>query len=137
MVQPQRDTWRILLIDENAFKQNLRATILRNYEIEVHTANTLLDAEKLWINNLYDLVLLAAAEESPEALTLALQIRKSKPRQRIGLLVGAPSYIREVGGIPKRVVRVSPPPPSSFAPEIMGMNGRPQWQAMIHRLIGT
>ena len=103
MVQLQRDTWRVLLIDENPFKQNLRATILRNYEVEVHTATTLTDAQNLWINNLYDLVLLAAAENSPEALALPAQIRKSKPRQRIGLLVGAPAYVREVEGIPKRV----------------------------------
>ena len=137
MVQLQRDTWRVLLIDENPFKQNLRATILRNYEIEVHTATTLTDAQNLWINNLYDLVLLAAAENSPEALALPEQIRKSKPRQRIGLLVGAPTYIREVGGIPKRVARVNPAPPSSFAAEVVGLRSQPQWQEIIHRLLGS
>lgn len=137
MVQLQRDTWRILLIDENPFKQNLRATILRNYEIEVHTASTFTDAQNLWINNLYDLVLLAAAEDSPEAVALPEQIRKSKPRQRIGLLVGAPTYIREVGGIPKRVVRVGAPPPSSFGPETVGLHGPPQWPEIIHRLLGS
>jgi len=137
MVQLQRDTWRILLIDENPFKQNLRATILRNYEIEVHTASTLSDAQNLWISNLYDLVLLAAAENSPEAVALPAEIRKSKPRQRIGLLVGAPTYIREVGGIPKRVMRLNAPPPSSFAPEMVGLQSQPQWQEMIQRWLGS
>jgi len=35
------DHRRILLIDQNRTKQELRATILRNYEIEVHTASTI------------------------------------------------------------------------------------------------
>lgn len=138
MVYLQRDTWRILLIDENRFKQNLRATILRNYEIEVHTAATLTDAQNLWINNLYDLILLAAPEDSPEAVALPAQIRKSKPRQRIGLLVGAPTYVREVGGIPKRVTRVSTPPESSFAPEfVVPLRSQPQWQEIVQRLLGS
>lgn len=137
MVYLQRDTWRILLIDENRFKQNLRATILRNYEIEVHTATTLTDAQNLWINNFYDLILLAAAEDSPEAVALPAQIRKSKPRQRIGLLVGAPNYVREVGGIPKRVPRVSAPPQSSFAPEFLPLRSQPQWQEIVQRLLGS
>jgi len=137
MVHLHRDSWRILLIDENPFKQDLRATILRNYEIEVHTAANLADAQHLWTNNLYDLILLAAAENSPEAMTLPIEIRRSRPRQRIGLLVGAPTYIREIGGIPQRPPRISPPAPSSFAPPIMGLESRPQWQAMIHPLIGS
>lgn len=137
MAYLQRDTWRVLLIDENPIKQNLRATILRNYEIEVHTASSLTDAQNLWIQNLYDLVLLAVAEGSPEAVALPAEIRKSKPRQRIGLLVGAPAYIREVGGIPKRIARVSAPPPSSFAPELAGLQHQPQWQEMIDRLLGS
>jgi response regulator RpfG family c-di-GMP phosphodiesterase len=137
MVHLQRDTWRVLLIDQNPFKQNLRATILRNYEIEVHTASTLTDAQNLWINNLYDLVLLAAAENSPEAVALPEQIRKSKPRQRIGLLVGAPTYVRELGGIPRRAARVSSPPSSIFAPELVGLQTQPQWQEMIQRWLGS
>lgn len=137
MVHLQRDTWRVLLIDKNSFKQNLRATILRNYEIEVHTTSSSADAQNLCIQNLYDLVLLAAAEDSPEAVALPAEIRKHKPRQRIALLVGAPPYIREVGGIPKRATRVSAPPPSIFAPKLVGPRQQPQWQEMIHRLLGS
>jgi response regulator RpfG family c-di-GMP phosphodiesterase len=137
MVYLQRDTRRILLIDANSFKANLRAAILRNYEIEVHTATTLPDAKSLWQNNLYDLILLAAAEDSPEAVALPLQIRKIKPRQRIGLLVGAPNYVREVGGIPKRVVRTDAPPPLSFTPPLVQMQSGMHWQEMIQRLIGS
>ncbi len=137
MVHLQRDTWRVLLIDKNAFRQNLRATILRNYEIEVHTASSLIDAQNLWVHNPYDLVLLAAAEDSPEAAAWPAEIRKIKPRQRIGLLVGAPTYIREVGGIPRRAARASAPPPSSFASDLVGLQHPPQWQEMIHRLLGS
>lgn len=137
MVHLQRDTWRVLLIDNNPFKQNLRATILRNYEIEVHTASSLTGAQDLWTHNLYDLVLLAAAEDSPEAVALPAEIRRHKPRQRIALLVGAPTYIREVGGIPKRATRVSAPPPSIFAAGLVGLRQQPPWQAMIHRLLSS
>lgn len=136
MVHLHRDTWRILLIDENLFKQNLRATILRNYEVEVHAAANLTDAEGLWINHEYDLILLATRKDSPEALVLPDLIRKHKPRQRIALLVGAPSYIEEVGGIPKRAVRINAPPPSLFTPELMVAQPRPQWQQMIQRIVG-
>ena len=61
------DHRRILLIDQNPTKQNLRATILRNYEIEVHTASSVADAASLSRTHAYDLILLAAREHSEEA----------------------------------------------------------------------
>jgi CheY-like chemotaxis protein len=88
---------RILLIDENSRKLNLLTTILRNHEVEVHPAACLEDAKSLWKNIPYDLVLLAAPENSEQATLVSLQIRKTKPRQRIALLVGPPAYIREHG----------------------------------------
>jgi len=136
MLHLHRDTWRILLIDQDPFKQNLRATVLRNYQVEVDLAASGREAESLWTNNLYDLVLLAAAEDSIEALTLTEQIRSLKPRQRIALLVGAPTYLREIGGIPRRVARKPVTAPSSFAPEFIGESGLPpQWQEMIQRMV--
>ena len=136
MLHLQRDTWRILLIDQDPFKQNLRATVLRNYQVEVHLAGSRGEAESLWTNNLYDLVLLAAAEGSMEALTLTEHIRRCKPRQRIALLVGAPTYLREIGGIPKRMPRKPAMPPSSFTPEFLADTElRPQWQEMIERMV--
>jgi CheY-like chemotaxis protein len=125
----QQEIWRILLIDQNPFKQNLRATVLRNYEIEVHTAATARDAEVLWTTNAYDLILLAAIEHPPE--TVSEKIRKVRPRQRIALLVGAPTYIREVGGIPRRLPRVAPLPLRVMEEA----SARPQWQEMIQRMI--
>lgn len=136
MLHLHRDTWKVLLIDQDPFKQNLRGTILRYYEIEVDTAASPGDAEALWTNNRYDLILLAAQENPLEAMTLADQIRRSKPRQRIALLVGAPTYIREVGGIPKRTPRTAPMPPSSFAASVIEeASSRPQWQEMIQRMM--
>jgi CheY-like chemotaxis protein len=131
MVHLHPDTRRVLLIDQNPFKQNLRATVLRNYEIEVHTAANARDAESLWISNLYDLILLAAPVDSEEAIALPDQIRKNKPRQRIALLVGAPHYIREVGGTPKRLPRAHPMPPDSFTTSLVE-TARPQWQMIEH-----
>jgi CheY-like chemotaxis protein len=138
-----QDHHRILLIDQNRTKQNLRATILRNYEVEVHTASSITDAASLWRRHLYDLVLLAAQENSDEATTVSAQIWKINPRQRIGLLVGPPVFVRELSGArePRRrkvasIHQVSPrrvgenpmpvptPQPSS-----------PHWQEMIRRLV--
>jgi CheY-like chemotaxis protein len=136
MLHSHLDTWRVLLIDQNPLKQNLRATILRNYEIEVHTAASVRDAEDLWTTYLYDLILLAAQENSLEALTFPEQVRKSKPRQRIALLVGAPTYIREVGGIVKPRPRTNRAPQSSFATDLIEESpSRPQWQQMIELMM--
>ncbi|HKS73651.1 MAG TPA: hypothetical protein VJQ82_10680 [Terriglobales bacterium] len=129
MLHLHRDTWRILLIDQNPFKQNLRATILRNYEVEVHTAASAVDAEGLWTANTYDLVLLAAMEHPAEMI--AAKIRRVRPRQRVAFLVGAPTYLREMGGIPRHEPRVTPVSPRKIEDAAM----RPQWQAMMQRII--
>lgn len=88
----------ILLIDQNATKQNLRATIFRNYEIEVHTARSVADAASLSRTHAYDLVLLAAQENSEDADELCTRLRAIRPRQRIGLLVGPPAFVLELAG---------------------------------------
>ena len=95
----------ILLIDQNITKQNLRASILRNYEIEVHTASSVADATSLSRMHAYDLVLLAAQENSDQASTLCAQIRAIRPRQRIGLLVGPPSFVLELAGVQREAVK--------------------------------
>jgi CheY-like chemotaxis protein len=56
MTRLNQDHRRILLIDQNRTKQNLRATILRNYEIEVHTADNPREASALWTRYSYELV---------------------------------------------------------------------------------
>jgi len=143
------DHRRILLIDQNRTKQNLRATILRNYEIEVHTASNLRDAAALWTRYFYNLVLLAAPENSDEAVAVTAQVRQVHPRQRIGLLVGPPVFIRELGGVRRPARRkarsismVSPGPDLEdltvpvLVPQALSPNSSaPQWQEMIRRLV--
>jgi response regulator RpfG family c-di-GMP phosphodiesterase len=119
---------RILLIDENSRKLNLRASVLRNHEIEVHLANRLEDAKSLWKHTPYDLVLLAAAENSEEATSASLQIRKIRPRQRIALLVGPPAYVREIGQPSTKKGPVAAP-----IPEVSRL--RPQWPEIVQEVI--
>ncbi|SPE21746.1 hypothetical protein SBA7_10047 [Candidatus Sulfotelmatobacter sp. SbA7] len=120
---------RVLLFDENSRKLSLLTTILRNHEVEVHSASRLEDAQSLWKNISYDLVLLAAPENSDQAALASLQIRKIKPRQRIALLVGPPAYIREIGRPPAKT-RSAPPPPTPDESPL-----RPQWPEIIQKLV--
>jgi CheY-like chemotaxis protein len=135
MTHPYRDHRTILLVDQNVTKQNLRATILRNYEIEVHTASSVADAASCWETHSYDLVLLAAQENPEEAMAVSAQIRAIHPRQRIGLLVGPPAFVRELGGRREKAESIkqalsSPAQenPSEPAPS-------PQWQETVRRLV--
>src|SRR6266567_7419180 len=88
---------RVLLIDHDSIRQHLPAAALRNFEIEVHTASHITDAERLWMARSYNLVLLAARENSEEAVVLCSEFKKSRPQQRIALLVGPPQYVKEIG----------------------------------------
>lgn len=119
---------RVLLIDENSRRLNLRATILRNHEVEVHLASCVEDAKSLWKNIPYDLVLLAAPENSEQAVLVPQQIRKSKPRQRIALLVGPPAYICEIGR-PTAKPRPVSLPPRDESPS------RPQWPEIVQKVV--
>jgi CheY-like chemotaxis protein len=137
------DHHRILLIDQNPTKQTLRATVLRNYEIEVHTAGTVTDAAGLWRRHLYDLVLLAAEQNSEEAATVSAEIRKINPRQRIGLLVGPPVFVLELGGTrePRRrkVARIHQLSPNRVVENpnipVPPQPSAPHWQETIRRLV--
>ena len=90
-----KDERRILLIDADVRKRNLRTAVLRNHEFEVHTAASLMEAAPLWRTIPYDLVLVADPQRA-ESVAWITQIRDDKPNQHIGLLVGPPSYIQEV-----------------------------------------
>ena len=140
-----RDHRRILLIDQNIRKQNLRATVMRNYEIEVHTADSVADAASLSKTHTYDLVLLAAQEHSEEAGALCTQIRAIRPRQRIGLLVGPPAFVRELAivrpeGTRKKAASVAEISPSRTLenhrePVSSPQASSPQWQEIIRKLV--
>ncbi|MGO9126224.1 MAG: hypothetical protein ACLP6G_15235 [Terriglobales bacterium] len=120
---------RILLIDENSRRLNLRASILRNHEVEVHLASRIEDARSLWKTIPYDLVLLAAPENSEQAALASLQIRKSKPRQRIALLVGPPAYIREIARPAAKTQPILPP----TTPDVS--ISRPQWPEIVQKVV--
>jgi len=128
------DHRRILLIGEDARQLNLRASVFRNHEIEVHTASILSHAS-LWKTIPYDLVLLATQEDSEEAVQITAQIRKSRPRQRIALLVGPPAYLREVGRAPKKRERIA----EELQISKLAPNGErassPQWQLMVPKVV--
>jgi len=92
----KKDQRKVLLIDGDSFKQQIRAVALRRSEVEVHAASNIADAGRLCRQNSYDLVLLAAEAGSEQATTLCQEVEKIRPQQRIALLVGAPDYVREV-----------------------------------------
>lgn len=127
----KNDQRRVLLIDRDSLKQKLRAAALRNCEVEVHTASDAADAGRLWKAHAYDLVLLAAQENSEEAAALCSELRKSKPKQRIALLVGAPKYIGEIG---RKRTETQPSPRL-----VIGSTQTPatQWHVMMERLLAA
>jgi CheY-like chemotaxis protein len=143
------DHRRILLIDRNRTKQDLRATILRNYEIEVHTASSITDAAALSRAHFYDLVLLEAQESSEETEAACARIRQTNPRQRIGLLVGPPVFVRELGGTQRGPRRRKATSISKISltrslgrtienpdvPTSSPLASLPQWQEMIRKLV--
>jgi CheY-like chemotaxis protein len=142
------DHRRILLIDQNTAKQNLRATILRNYEIEVHAAGSVEDAASLAGRHAYDLILLAAQEHSEDARALCRRIRAIRPRQRIGLLVGPPAFVLELAG-PRKERRRKKAASISVTSPIRAVDdlslsalhdstpyaSSPQWQVMMRKLV--
>jgi CheY-like chemotaxis protein len=135
------DHRRILLIDQNITKQKLRATALRNCEIEVHTAGSIPDAASFWKAHHYDLILLAAQENSAEAVAVFAEIRAIHPRQRIGLLVGPPAFVQELGGRRKKAAPVSgilPSPAADVSNEpVFSHPSSPQWQETVRRLVSN
>jgi DNA-binding NtrC family response regulator len=136
MTFSKNDQRRVLLIDHDSRRQQLRAAALRSCEVEVHPASNVDDASRLFARRSYDLVLLAAEENSEEAAMLSNELKKSKARQRVALLVGAPEYIREMGR--EHAVRgaMDKQPGPRFAISSTG-SPRSQWQVMLERLLAA
>jgi hypothetical protein len=130
------DRRRVLLIDCNSLKRQVRAAVLRSCEVEVHMADSVADAGSLWTRCSYDLVLLAAEEHSEEAELLCGELRKSKPRQRIALLVGAPQYVCEVGRKHTNVqsIQAAPMPKLEIGST---REQRTRWQGTVERLLAA
>jgi CheY-like chemotaxis protein len=130
------DRRRVLLIDHDTTKQRMRAAALRNFEIEVQTARDIVEARQFWVEASYDLILLAAEEDSEIAVVVRDELRVRRPRQRLALLVGAPQYIRELG----RVRRVSADPRAQPVLDLVlsTVPAQPtQWQVMMNRLLAA
>jgi len=131
-----KDRRKVLLIDGDSFKQQIRAVALRRSEVEVHTASNIVDAGRLCRQNSYDLVLLAAEQRSTEAAALCQEVEKIRPQQRIALLVGAPDYVREVS---RKRPRTRPSRPRLAArPVIDPSAAQPtQWLVMLDRFLAA
>jgi len=133
MTFSKNDQRRVLLIDHDSRRQQLRAAALRNCEVEVHPAGNVDDASRLCARRSYDLVLLAAEEDSEEAALLSNELKKNRPRQRVALLIGAPQYIREMRRGPavrEAADKLAPPLPING-----NRSPRSQWQVMLKRLL--
>jgi hypothetical protein len=129
------DRRRVLLIDHDTPKQQIRAAALRNFEIEVQTASDVAEARRLWMEGSYDLILLGQ-ENSEIATVVCDELRIRRPRQRIALLVGAPNYIRELGR--KRVDPVPSQPSPAISLVLSTLPAQPnQWQVMLNRLLAA
>jgi response regulator RpfG family c-di-GMP phosphodiesterase len=135
MNSPKSDQRKVLLIDHDSRRQQLRAVALRNCEIEVHTAVNNDDAARLARAHSFDLVLLAAEGDSLEAQLLCAELKKGKSR-RIALLVGAPHYVRELWRQRKDAASSEKHLPLRVT---VGAT-RPQsthWHVMMERLLGA
>jgi DNA-binding NtrC family response regulator len=129
------DQRKVLLIDPDSRRQQLRAAALRNCEVEVHTAFNIDDAARLARAHFFDLVLLAAEEDSFEARLLCADLKKGKS-QRIALLVGAPHYVQELVRNHKDAVSTGKHVPVSIT--IGTTAPQPtQWDVMTERLLAA
>ena len=90
-------TKHVLIIDGNEAMQQLRARVLRSRGVHVHTANSVTEAELLWVPDFFDLILLDVNQRSKEAVEFWRTIRRQYPGQRIRFLVGPPAYLSPTG----------------------------------------
>lgn len=108
---------QVLLIDCCQATREVRASVLRSHQIEVHAAEDFSAARLHWQPNVYDLVMLDVRRYHPaEALEFYEQVKGASPRQRFAFLVGPPVYL------------------SLTWPEELAAERRPQqWTEMVRR----
>ncbi|MBV8052518.1 MAG: response regulator [Acidobacteriaceae bacterium] len=133
MILSKNDQPRVLLIDHDFRSQQLRTAALRNCEIEVHLAGNLDEAARLWAKHCYNLVLLAAPQNSEEVAVFSSEVNKCKPRPRMALLVGAPEYVREVGRVTPRSLATLAPMMAVTKTDVPHSH----WHAMLQQLLAT
>ncbi len=89
---------RVLLLDTSQTKRDLRAETMRKLGIEVDCAADVIEARCWWRADLYNLVLINAAEinaaeETGSRDQFCTDLRSAHPPQRIAFLVGGPEYL--------------------------------------------
>jgi response regulator RpfG family c-di-GMP phosphodiesterase len=109
---------RVLLIDHDPRRQHLRAVALRTREVEVDSANDVNEALRLCSQRSYDLVLLAAEENSEQASLFSSELNKKSRRQR--------GKRRSVDAQPTLALVIRPTAPTRVA-----------WQLMLDRLVSA
>lgn len=83
----------VLLVDKDERTCESRAKVLRSLGILVDCATTTKSALARYHEGSYSLVLIDAGRDVAEGEALAREIRRRKPRQRVGFLVGSPSFV--------------------------------------------
>jgi response regulator RpfG family c-di-GMP phosphodiesterase len=86
-------TKNVLIIHGNEAMHNARARVLRSHGVHVYLAESIPEAQLLWVPDFFDLVLLDVRQRSKEAVAFWRTIRRQHPRQRISFLVGPPTYL--------------------------------------------
>lgn len=92
--RPVFDGKKVLLIDPYQPTRDVRASVLRNHNIELDVADSLQAARCLWRPKLYDWILLDVRGYLPgEARAFYEEIRDAGPRQHVAFFVGPPTYL--------------------------------------------
>jgi response regulator RpfG family c-di-GMP phosphodiesterase len=126
----------VLLIDRNPLKRQLRSTVFRNCDLNVWTANGVEEAQRLCRVHPFDMVLLSADHDSREASVFCAELRGVAPNQRIALLVGPPSYLREIT-MRKKQPSSQPGRPDRKLFLVETQSQPTQWSTLVRRLLAV
>jgi hypothetical protein len=85
---------KVLLIDRLQATREARAAVLRSHGVEVHEAQDIPAARRLWRPHVYDLVMLDLRKYIPvEALEFYSEVMHQSPHQHFLFLLGPPKYL--------------------------------------------
>ncbi len=85
---------KMLLVGRHDPEEDLRATFLREYGVQVDVASSIAEAQGLWRPKAYLWVLVDVRKHLPgEVVDFCEEIRKEWSEQKIAYLVGPPEYI--------------------------------------------
>jgi CheY-like chemotaxis protein len=86
---------RVLLVDHSENRRELRAEVMRKVGMDVDCAADIAEARVWWRADLYDLVLIGAANEHGRRDKFCEDIRGATPAQHLAFLVGKPEYLAD------------------------------------------